>query len=232
MKQVIHFALALFIAPVVSAAAIDEYEALSSIRDKAESYIISQLNGRQAKIKANTLDSRLKLKKCNKPLEVYPAPGNKRIGRVTVGVRCTSDNPWSIYVPVHVSVKIQQVVSSEPLSKGHILSKDDLVVISKYVTTDRNKGYQVADKLIGKQLKRNLQSNTVIKPNYVTSKATIKRGSMVVIRSRNPSLNVSMKGKALQKGSIGDIIRVKNMTSKRTVDAKIISNGIVSPIGS
>ncbi len=60
-----------------------------------------------------------------------------------------------------------------------------------------------------------LQNGALIKPQLV------KRGDSVGITFREGALTLNAKGKALQSGAIGDIVRVTNSNSSRTVDAVV-----------
>lgn len=60
-----------------------------------------------------------------------------------------------------------------------------------------------------------LQNGSLIKPQLVT------RGEQVNITYAEGALTLSAKGKALQSGAKGDIVRVTNATSARTVDAVV-----------
>jgi flagella basal body P-ring formation protein FlgA len=55
----------------------------------------------------------------------------------------------------------------------------------------------------------------------------IRRGQTVTILAGNENIRVSMKGKALQYGNPGDIIRVKNVISNKKLEARVIAAGIV-----
>ena len=84
------------------------------------------------------------------------------------------------------------------------------------------------DHLIGKQLKRRLPQNKIIKVNYVKSPTLVKRGEIVSIVAENSGYSVKMSGTALTDGVYCERIRVKNISSKRIIEGTVKKAGIIS----
>jgi flagellar basal body P-ring formation protein FlgA len=49
----------------------------------------------------------------------------------------------------------------------------------------------------------------------------VERNALILMTYEQPGLNLSMRGKALAAGAVGDVIQVVNLNSKRTVEAVI-----------
>lgn len=81
--------------------------------------------------------------------------------------------------------------------------------------------------------KRTLPPNTVIDSNMAKPRPKeilVKRNQNVIIKIENPSLLITAAGQALEKGSAGQFIKVRNADSKRTIIAKINDDGTVEPL--
>jgi len=181
-------------------------------------------------IKVGHLDKRLKLNQCDKELEAFLAPGSYLKGKTTVGIRCTTPNPWSLYVPATINLFSKVYKTAYPLAKGHIITEKDLIA-SKYDLSQLNHGYFM-DKtmLIGKQTRRRLKQSHVITPQQVKQALMVKRGEEVALVAKSSSFSIRMSGKAMMDGTKGDRIRVKNSSSKRIIEGIVTQNGVVTVI--
>ncbi len=80
---------------------------------------------------------------------------------------------------------------------------------------------------------RNLAAGTVVNPRMITSpqpEIVIERNQAVVIRIDRPSLAITAMGKAMEKGRIGECIKVQNTDSQRVILARVNEDGSVEPI--
>ena len=203
-------------------------QSISSIHDAAQQFVMEHINAaynKPAEIKIGALDSRLRLSQCSIPLEVYLPQGSRDIGRFTVGVRCTDEKPWSLHVPITVTIYKNIIVTAESLPRGKILTTGDLKIV-RYDQSKLPAGY--IDDLtygIGMELKRHLSSGAPLTTNMIRKPKIIKRGQRVSIIARAGRMEVQMAGKALAHGAIGDRIKVLNLKSKKKVE------GTVTPAG-
>ena len=202
-----------------------------NIQNSAKQFLTQSINSTnysRINIKMGSMDNRLKLAQCNTPLKNYLAPGAQLSGKTTVHVRCTGDKPWTVYLSAHIKLYTKVIKTREPLDKDHILQQSDLALVEEESTRLRNGYFTHTRSLIGKQLKRRLSQNKLIKSNYVKSPTLVKRGELVSIVAKNTGYSVKMTGTAMMSGAQGDRIRVKNKSSKRIVEGTVQQAGIVS----
>ena len=79
----------------------EQFHAHEDIEKTAEQFVHKHLEEIQADrfdIRIRPLDQRLRLSQCETPLEAFLPPGARLYGKTTVGVRCTGDKPWKIFV--------------------------------------------------------------------------------------------------------------------------------------
>lgn len=62
------------------------------------------------------------------------APGGRRTGNTSVGVRCHQPKPWSIYVPVNVKIHATVLTASRTLRRGDVVSAEDFQLAERDVT--------------------------------------------------------------------------------------------------
>jgi flagella basal body P-ring formation protein FlgA len=212
--------------PTISAA---QFQSHTSIMQAAGQHILAQSADYPSppEVIPGRLDSRLRLKQCDQPLESYTPQGKKQMGKITVGVRCNGTTPWSLFVPVTVKVMTKIVVATNSLPRGSIIQQGDVTMEMRDISRLHRGFLEDAKAAVGKKLRQRIGRNQVITPSKLVAPLTVKRNNRVLIRASNKTIQVSMAGKALQNGSMGQVIRVKNESSNKEVDARVVAPGIV-----
>ena len=211
------------IASPVVAAALQSHE---SIQTSAETFITATVlssHGRLPTARAGSLDSRLRLKECDKPLEAFQPTGGRSLGNTTVGVRCPGTQPWTLYVPVKVSIHEMVVVAARPLSKGMIIQTQDVKMLERDLAEMRSGYYRDLSQVIGKQVIRTVSMGAAITNPMVKAKMQIKRGQLIRLIAVSHGLKVQMSGEALADGASGERIRVRNLSTKKVLEGIVQS---------
>ncbi len=200
-----------------------------SIKQAAEQHIldIADTYPTPPVVSAGHLDRRLRLTACELPLETFTPTNGRKMGKVTVGVRCPGEKPWTLYVPVTVSIMLPVVVAANELQRGALIKQDDIKLENRDIAR-LHRGYlENLDQAMGKKVKQTIHSNQIITPSRITLPRAIKRNSRVTILASSNIIQVRMVGIALENGSIGERIRIRNQSSNREIDAKVIAPGVV-----
>jgi len=222
-------ALALLLVFMTLDLAASGVQSHSSIMDTARQHILDHSSDYPStpEVTVGRLDSRLRLAACEHPLESYMPPGRRRIGKTTVGIRCNGLHPWSMFVPVTVKVMTQVVVAKSSLSRGAIIGESDIGLEQRDISR-LHRGYLEEKKVVlGKKLRQRMRQHQVITPSQLDTPHAVKRNNRVTIVASSKSLKIRVAGKALQNGSVGELIRVRNVSSKKELDARVIAPGIV-----
>ena len=187
-------------------------------------------SGLQARheIQLSRLDHRLRLPLCNDDalsasLESPATP----VGRVTVRVSCTAPSPWRLFVPAQVSLFQPVVVSPRPLSRGSVVGADDVHLAERDTGLLGSNYLLDPAQAIGMQLKRNVSADSVLSYTQLENNRIVRRGDKVVISAGNSSVSVKMPGEALEDGTQGEQIRVRNSRSNRVIRARVTGPGQV-----
>ena len=77
--------------------------------------------------------------------------------------------------------------------------------------------------LKGYQLGVNLRENTILKWNHLTKVALVKKGEIVDVFASGNGIYISMKGMALENGVEGGIVKVRNLSSEKEFQAKVLN---------
>ncbi|MCP4126171.1 MAG: flagellar basal body P-ring formation protein FlgA [Gammaproteobacteria bacterium] len=207
----------------------NEIQSHDSIMEAARRHILDHSSDYPSppQVSAGRLDSRLRLAACDQPLESYTPQGRRRMGKITVGIRCNGTHPWSMFVPVTVKVMTQVVVARDSLPRGAVIGEGDIGLEQRDISR-LHRGYlEKKTAVLGKKLRQRIRQHQVITPSQLDSPHAIKRNNRVTILASSKALKIRVTGKALQNGSLGELIRVRNESSKKELDARIIAPGIV-----
>lgn len=215
--------------PVGTAVATETFQPLDTITAVVENFLKAQTadSSVSSRIETSPLDPRLRLGLCEQPLEAFFPAGARKQGNVTVGVRCTGSAPWSIYVPAKVLVYDHVVVAVRPLSRGTLLTAEDMEIKELDVTSLAGGYFSSTDQVVGRTLRRNIQLGAAIGPGIVELPKVVRRGERVQILARTAGMEVRMEGEALEDGAEGELIRVRNRSSKRSVEGRVTGPGII-----
>ncbi len=152
---------------------------------------------------------------------------DKQTRRFTVIISAPANSPDAqrfrlsgrIYRMTDVPVLARQVSSNEVISSDDIewkrMRSDQISVETALELND----------LIGKSPKRGLRPGYPVRLSEVAAPIVVTKKSLVTIIFQHPFMTLTAKGRALQKGAVGDVIRITNVQSNVIVDAEIIGSG-------
>ena len=212
-----------------TAASEDAIQDPESIRETARQFAAGMAAAERgaARVEVGSLDRRLRLPQCDKPLSAFLSPTSRGATRQSVGVRCEGAVPWSLYVPVTIERPGQVVVAARPIPRGQVITEEDVRVAERDLGT-LHRGYLTDPaQAIGQRAERDLPGDEALSPANLGKPSVIKRGAEITIVAADERLDVRVGGVALASGGIGDRIRVRNASSKRELDAVVVGEGIV-----
>lgn len=228
-KLILGALLLIVIAPPLTAQVISPPHNIESIRQAAHQFVKLDFSrrGKTGEIKVGRLDSRLRLARCDKKLEAFFPNHGRKIGNLSVGVRCKGIKTWTIYVPVRVGVLDKVVVVSHALPRGHVISAGDIQQETRDLSS-LSGGYLLNPReVIGQSLRRPMVIGAVITPASIKPAQAIRRGEKVTILARRKGIEVRMTGIALADGAPGELLRVRNILSKKIIQGIVTKYGEV-----
>ncbi len=105
------------------------------------------------------------------------------------------------------------------LQNGDVITKNDIDFINVPQEKLQHDVIMNEEQLIGLTPRRIAHAGKFILNGTLHRPQIVARGEPIVIAFTQGALTLTAKGRALQDGAKGDLIRVKNMDSSRTVDA-------------
>ncbi len=127
----------------------------------------------------------------------------------------------------YLEAEIPVVVLKRPLPRHAILRAKDLALEKRPASRLPKDVLTEIRAAIGKRLRLSLRAGQILREYALEDPPVIKRGSLVRIVARGESFTVSAIGEARQEGRPGEIIRVRNLSSKREIFARVVSSEVV-----
>lgn len=224
----------LVIAAAASGAPRQAWQPIDDIASAAERYLQAKIGTSAARntnstsnrttVRAGTLDPRHHLPLCDGPLQAFMRRGARIDARTIVGVRCTGNKPWKVYVPVDVVVTAPVYVAGRTLPRGHLLSAADLAMDERDVSRLVSGYIRNPAELIGQRLKHSLIAGRMFAPAMLQADRIVRRGQTVTLTAAGGHINISMTGKALMDGARHQRIKVKNVNSGRIIEGIVRSS--------
>ncbi|MDH3325580.1 MAG: flagellar basal body P-ring formation chaperone FlgA [Gammaproteobacteria bacterium] len=228
--RLFYFLLMLSMIGTSAASTAKQYHSHDDIRSTVNDFLQNSLQlskGIELKTTVSHLDPRLKLTRCDIPLSAFVSSDMNQNAKFSVGVKCTDQKPWSLYVSVNVEKFTNLYVASSPLSRGEAITEDNIQQVKRDINKLRSGFYTNKDELIGMVAKRSIRAGTIFSNKHITPPMIIKRGDNVDIVAKTSSILIRMPGKAMTDGAKGQRIRVKNNSSRRIINAIVVTPGLV-----
>lgn len=114
-------------------------------------------------------------------------------------------------------------VLSHRMAPGDAITEADIAWIT--LPADRVGSTVVVDveDLLGKTPRRPIRPDTAIRITELAIAVAVAKGSLVMIALQTPNMQLTVQGRAMQNGSVGETIRVMNTMSNRTIEAVVVS---------
>ncbi len=124
-------------------------------------------------------------------------------------------------VRLRVKKYAEVLVAAERLKRHEELAAEKLEMKRMEVTSLRERPVCSFDVVYGHRLKRNLSKGRILMTGAIEPVPDIEVGREVSIIYASDLYTVTAPGRVLQSGSVGQLIRVKNMASGKVIKARV-----------
>jgi len=213
MRKFIYLIILCFIFNHSNAATISG----SELKERISKWLKTQGANTQVEILDN-----IKYPYCNeKDLLISDISGSYRL----IKVNCIGEDKWSFIVRNKQNVesnknksknKVNVLALKNGLKSGTIINENDIIVIKKSVK-DKNDLVKNKTDLIGKKLKKSINSNRPIYHSNLEKDWLIQKNSSIIIENKIGSITVKDKDIALENADFMDVLKVKNIKSGKII---------------
>lgn len=185
----------------------------AALQAHAEQFLKMQTGGQPGKVSIQIEPPRVDLPACA-ALDAFQPVGGRRIGRISVGVRCLAPSPWTVYLSAQVRVVGAYAVTLQPLPANHVLSaadfalrEGDLGSLPADVITDM-------EDMLGYRTVSGLAAGAPLRTALLRPPLAVQQGQTTRVVLNGPGFSVQSEGQALANASRGDRVRVKTRSGQ------------------
>jgi flagella basal body P-ring formation protein FlgA len=156
-----------------------------------------------------------------------------RSGRFDVAFELTG-SAVARRMPLRFTGTVTETVETATLARsvraGEVIKASDVLMERRRKSEINGEGLS-ADQAVGLAAKRPLRGGQVVRPADLMKPQVVQRNEAVTIVYKVPGVVLTVRGKALEVGSVGDIIGVLNVQSNRTIQGTVTGPGRIAIAG-
>ncbi|MFZ2386598.1 MAG: flagellar basal body P-ring formation chaperone FlgA [Polaromonas sp.] len=197
-----------------------------SARPVIEQFLLAQTAGLPGKVRI-TIDTPPSgtLPPCD-ALEAFLPSGARLWGRVSVGVRCAANQPWTRYVQAYVAVVGRYYVAAREIGAGQALTSADAATHEGDLTTLPASIVVDSTQLNGVIALNRIASGAPIRQEFLRAVSVVQQGQNIKLVTQGPGFVVSTEGKAMSNAAIGALVQVKTPNGQ-LISGVVRADGIV-----
>ena len=114
-----------------------------------------------------------------------------------------------------------QVVAARPLPVHKVLAESDFAVHRLLVDSLPDRPLLRLDQCVGQEAAEDIGPGVIMTPQLVNAVPLVKPGQLVTITLRRGSVQLRSVARAMEEGSLGQTIRVRNENTRDTLDVTV-----------
>ncbi|MBU0675093.1 MAG: flagellar basal body P-ring formation chaperone FlgA [Proteobacteria bacterium] len=115
----------------------------------------------------------------------------------------------------------QVVCAGRQLSRGDLLTAADVILVRSDLSRLGANVVRRGEEAVGKRLSVGLGPGALVYDRFLEEPPLVERGDLVTIVARNEHLSLSVPGRLREEGTLGDLVRVKNLISRKELLARV-----------
>jgi len=170
------------------------------------------------------------LPKGNITYRIVPPENADYLGTMLLSIVFSVDgaDQEKVWATADLEVLMDVVVTSKPLGRYRVITEDDVTVQEHNLASLPSNVIMDIDEVLGKRTRRTIGSKTVLSSDLVELPPLLHRGDLVTIVADSGALRITARGEAQERGRKGEVIRVKNISSRKEIYARVVASDTVA----
>jgi len=122
---------------------------------------------------------------------------------------------------------VEAAVLARGVERNEVLKASD-VVVERRPKAEVGSDAATRDRAVGMQARRQMRAGQAVRVADLAKPDLVQRDQSVTLIYETPGLYLTVRGKALEGGTEGDVVNVMNLQSKRTISGTVTGRGQVS----
>lgn len=160
------------------------------------------------------------------PADIDIAISKQTMGGIpsSVTLSCQEQPQWNIFIPINVKILTNVIVANRQISSGETITAND-ITFEKQDKNLLNNGFFKDEKLVVGQIARySINTGVALTKNNVKPLPIIKNNQTITLIVKTGGIEIQMLGIAKSDGFLNDRINVLNPSSKKIIDAIVVSS--------
>lgn len=160
---------------------------------------------------------------------IIQKPNDSRPGKKNVSLAILQEGREQGQVKMSGDLQLFGTVLSttQRLNRNGIISSEDIAAKRQDISMLDTGLIHDPKKAIGQKLKLSLPAGAILYTQFLDAPPLINRGDRVTIMAKSQAIQITTPGEARNSGGLGEMVRVKNLTSRREIQARVLDNGVV-----
>ncbi|SPB14094.1 flagellar basal body P-ring biosynthesis protein FlgA [Caballeronia novacaledonica] len=142
-------------------------------------------------------------------LDPFMPTGARLWGRMTVGVRCVGERPWTLYVQARVSINATFYTAARAIAPGEVLSNADLVARDGDITAMPQAIVTDPAQAVGAVALSRVPAGLPLRTDMLRAASSVAIGQSVHVVAGGSGFSISAEGTAMNNAAPGQQVRVK-----------------------
>ncbi|MFM0518577.1 flagellar basal body P-ring formation chaperone FlgA [Caballeronia jiangsuensis] len=142
-------------------------------------------------------------------LDPFMPTGARLWGRMTVGVRCVGERPWTLYVQARVSINATFYTAARAIAPGEVLSNADLVARDGDITAMPQAIVTDPAQAVGAVALSRVPAGLPLRTDMLRAASSVAIGQNVHVVAGGSGFSISAEGTAMNNAAPGQQVRVK-----------------------
>lgn len=165
--------------------------------------------------------------------QVVPQPHTDFLGTTPLQVILETEGgeKKQIWVNADIRVYVPVVTARHPITRLSQIDANDVTVERRNLAGLNSDYFSSIQEIVGTRSRSFIRAGDPIRKNQVEVPPVVRRGDMVTMKVENSLIRILARGKVLENGVPGAVVRVRNIASKKEVYGKVIDGGTVQVEG-
>lgn len=147
-------------------------------------------------------------------LQPFLPNGARLWGRTTVGVRCTSGHPWTVWLQAKVSINATYYVAARAMNPGEVITEADLVGRDGDLTMLPMSIVTSPSQAVGSVTLMRVGQGLPLRQDMLKNAQQVTAGQTVQVVAEGDGFQISSEGSALANAQPGQPVKVKTATGQ------------------
>lgn len=148
---------------------------------------------------------------------------DERSGRLVAKLVAPAENPvYSLRITGRLQKMIKVPVLTRLVRRGEIVRTGDVAMRALDQSQIPVNAVIQREDIVGQAARRSLPSGTPVRDGDLEAPTLVRRGALVTMEISTPMMRLTARGKALDNGTKGETVRIRNIQSKRVVQGTVV----------